>query len=207
MNTQEAPKKIEKKEAAPEAKKQEVKTEEKKAETATPLPLNVYTDKNARMQFIASGWMGDYGDLSYNDNFKENPRSGESCIQITYTAKRKNGAGWSGIYWQNPANNWGNKKGGFDLTGAKKLVFWARGQNGNETIAEFKIGGITGQNMPGDSDAVSIGPITLTRAWQKYEIPLEGKDLSHIIGGFAFSASADDNPNGFVIFLDDIYFE
>ena len=33
------------------------------------------------------------------------------------------------------------------------------------------------------------------------------KDLSHIIGGFCFSASRDDNPTGFDLFLDEIRYE
>ena len=44
-----------------------------------------------------------------------NPFSGKSCFQIKYTAERKQGAGWAGIYWQTPANNWGTTKSAFDL--------------------------------------------------------------------------------------------
>jgi hypothetical protein len=49
--------------------------------------------------------------------------------------------------------------------------------------------------------------VRLTRSWERYEIDLTGKDLSHIIGAFAFAASADDNPQGFTLYLDDMYFE
>lgn len=170
-------------------------------------PFPIYTEKKYKAIYLPSGWMGDYGDIKVNDGATEAPRSGSTCVQIIYTAERKNKAGWAGVYWQYPANNWGNKQGGYDLTGAKKLVFWAKGAKGGETIAEFKVGGITGQTFPGDSDSASIGPIQLTNVWQKYQIDLVGKDLSNIIGGFAFSASADDNPSGFIVFLDDIYFD
>jgi len=40
----------------------------------------------------------------------------------------------------------------------KKLSFWARGDKGGEKIAEFKVGGITGEH--GDSDSASIGPVS-----------------------------------------------
>ena len=86
--------------------------------------------------FAPSGWMGDFGDLKLNQACTETPRSGNNCIKITYSAKMTQGAGWTGIFWQQPANNWGEKKGGYDLTGAKKLTFWARGANGGEKIAE-----------------------------------------------------------------------
>ena len=57
------------------------------------------------------------------------------------------------------------------------------------------------------SDAASIGPITLENKWKKYDIDLAGKDLKKIIGGFCWAASRDDNPNGFVLYLDEIRFE
>ena len=47
----------------------------------------------------------------------------------------------------------------------------------------------------------------LTNQWKQYTIDLKGKDLSNIIGGFAWAGSKDDNPDGFTIYLDDIRFE
>ncbi len=168
--------------------------------------FNVYTDKTARdNHYIASGWMGDYGDLRLDEGWKENPHSGTTCIKIGYTAEQKQGAGWTGIYWQNPANNWGTKPGGYDISGASKLVFWVKGTKGGEMLSEVKIGGITGEYS--DSDSASIGPITLTKEWKEYKIDLKGKDLSYISGGFCWSASAADNPEGFTIYFDDIYYE
>jgi hypothetical protein len=168
--------------------------------------FNVYTDKaSPGNHYIPSGWMGDFGDIKINDLCMENAHSGTTCIKIEYSPLRSQGAGWIGIYWQNPANNWGSKKAGFDLTGAKKLTFWVRGENGGEIISEFKMGGITGEFS--DSDAAGIGPAMLTQDWKRYEIDLSGKDLSHIIGGFCFSANMDDNPDGFTIYLDDIMYE
>lgn len=171
-------------------------------------PFYVFTEKGSKLNhFSPSGWMGDYGDLKISDAYRVNPKAGETCIQISYSAMKRNGAGWAGVYWQEPANNWGNSKGGFDLTGAKKLRFWARGEKGGETIAEFKMGGIAEQSQPGDSTAASIGPITLTKEWQEYTIDLSDKDLSYIIGGFAWAASSEANPSGFVIYVDEIVYE
>ena len=104
------------------------------------------------------------------------------------------GAGWAGVCWQEPANNWGTLPGGYDLTGAKELVFYARGEKGGEIIAEFKIGGIQGEFS--DSTSVSIGPIVLTPEWKEYRIKLKDEDLSHIIGGFTFVLSGMENPDG-----------
>ena len=155
--------------------------------------------------FIPSGWMGDTGDLKCDLKCSEKPKIGNTCIKITYSAEKTQGQGWVGIFWQNPANNWGDKAGGFDLTGAKKLTFWAKGAKGGETIAEFKVGGITGEYP--DSDSVAIESIVLTKDWKEYTIDLKGKDLSHIIGGFCFTLSAKDNEKGCVFYLDNIVFK
>ncbi len=177
-----------------------------KVEKAAFKPFAIYVENASKDNHYApSGWMGDFGDLKLNQACTETPRSGNTCIKITYSGKMAQGAGWTGIFWQQPANNWGEKKGGYDLTGAKQLTFWAKGGNGGEKIAEFKMGGITGEYP--DSDSAAIGPIELTKEWQKYTIDLAGKDLSNIIGGFCFAASKDDNPNGAIIYLDDIMFE
>jgi hypothetical protein len=169
-------------------------------------PFPVYVDQGARdNHFAPSGWMGDYGDLKINPGSTENPHSGKTDIKMTYTAKMTQGAGWTGMYWQQPANNWGDKKGGYNLTGATKLTFWARGEKGGEKFSDFKMGGITGEYP--DSDSASSGPIQLTNTWAKYSIDLKDKDLSNVIGGFCWSASKDDNPDGFVVYLDDIVYE
>lgn len=168
--------------------------------------FKVYADKyDIGNHYIPSGWMGDYGDITIDDGYSKDPHSGKSCIKISYSAKGSQGAGWMGIYWQNPANNWGSMKGGYDLSPYKKLTFWARGEKGGEVIAEFKVGGITG--IYADTDSASMGPVTLTKEWKRYEIDLKGLDLSYISGGFEFSAAARDNADGFIIYLDDIIYE
>ncbi|MDD5504425.1 MAG: hypothetical protein PHV77_03820 [Candidatus Omnitrophica bacterium] len=192
------------------AKQEEIVIEEFEAKSAATgnefKVFNIYTDKSSPgNHYIPSGWMGDFGDIKLNDRWMENSHSGTTCIRIEYVPRRSQGAGWMGIYWQNPANNWGSKKSGFDLTGAKQLSFYARGEKGGEIISEFKIGGISGEFS--DSDSAGIGPAMLTQDWKKYEIDLKGKDLSHIIGGFCFSANSDDNPDGFIIYLDEIKYE
>jgi len=168
--------------------------------------LNVYTDAKAPdNHFIPSGWMGDFGDLKMNDKFMTNPHSGSTSIQIIYSNAATQGARWAGIYWQNPPNNWGSRPGGYDLTGAKQVTFWIRGEKGGERIEEVKIGGITGEYA--DSDVAGIGPLVLTTEWQQFTISLEGKDLSSISGGFCWATNLDVNPDGATFYLDDIKYE
>jgi hypothetical protein len=172
-----------------------------------PKEFVVYKDKGARENHYApSGWMGDYGDIKINDQFLGNPQSGSSSIQFVYSAKKTGrGEGWAGIQWQNPPNNWGSKKGGFDLSGMTKLTFWARGEKGEEVIQEFFVGKIKG--VYPDSASASAGPIELTDTWKQYSINLAGKDLTYISGGFGWTTTADLNPNGATFYVDDIKFE
>jgi len=166
----------------------------------------VYGDgRSPDNHYIASGYMGDYSDIAVDQACFDNPHSGTTSIKIVYTNKVTQGARWAGVYWQNPANNWGDRQGGYDLTGAAKLTFWARGENGGERIEEFKIGGITG--VYADSDVAGIGPVLLTKEWKQYEIDLRGKDLSYISGGFCWATNLDVNPDGATFYLDDIRYE
>jgi hypothetical protein len=170
-----------------------------------PMPFYVYANYNSpKNHFIPSGWMGDYGAIKINQAGRNKPYSGDTCIEITYTGEPTQGSGWVGVFWQNPENNWGSKDGGFNLSKAKKLSIVARGAKGGEMM-EFKIGGITGQ-FP-DSDTVGIGPIALTNEWKQYVIDLANTELFYISGGFVFAASRMDNPDGFVVYLDEIKYE
>lgn len=173
---------------------------------AKPEVFYVYSDKGVRTNhYVPSGWMGDHGDLSMNDGFSKDCADGKTCIEIKYSGKATQGANWAGIFWQHPANNWGDKAGGFDLTGYKKLSFWARGAKGGEKINEIFVGGITGEH--GDSDKVATGPIDLTKEWKQYTMNISEANLSHIVGGFGWAASRDYNQDGFAIYLDEIRFE
>lgn len=166
----------------------------------------IYQDKSSKVNhFIPSGWMGDYGDLKLQDNYKNDCLDGLSCVEWTYTAESKQGNNWAGAYWQQPANNWGSKAGGFDLTGFKRFTFWAKGKTDNVRIEEFKVGGITGEF--GDSFSKSIGPIVLTKDWKKYTIELDGEIPSNVIGGFCWAANKDNNPTGFTMYLDEMRYE
>jgi hypothetical protein len=177
------------------------------AKAAAPDLFYVYHDKMDKLNhYCPSGWMGDFGDLKIDEGDMSGPKDGRTAIKISYSGEAKQGANWAGIFWQNPPNNWGTQpNGGKDLTGYKKLTFWAKGAKGNERIAEFKAGGITGEF--GDSDSANIGPVDLTKDWKQYTFDLKGKDLKSISGGFCYSASRDDNPEGFVFYLDEIRYE
>ena len=112
--------------------------------------------------------------------------------------------GFGGVVWQNPANDWGDLPGGRDLSGAKKLTFWARGAAGGETV-EFKMGLLGEEKKFPDSASAGLPPVALTKAWKQYTIDLAGKDLSRIKTGFAWVLAGQGKPVTF--YLDDVRYE
>ena len=167
----------------------------------------VYSDAHAPgNHFIPSGWMGDFGDIKMSEADTSSPHSGKTAVKFVYDAKGAQGAGWAGVYWQYPVNNWGDKTGGFNLNGYTRLTFWAKsGGKMPIKMGEFKMGGITGTY--GDSDSASTGEVEVPTKWTQYTLDLKGKELSQIIGGFCWSASRDNNPDGFTLLVDDIRYE
>lgn len=167
----------------------------------------VYSESHAPTNhYIPSGYMGDYGDIKIDEKSTDNPKEGKTAIKVVYDAQGHQGAGWAGVYWQSPANNWGEKPGGSNLNGYTKLTFWARsGTKKPVTINEFKMGGITGQYA--DSGSAAIGPVDVPTKWTKYTIDLKGQELSQIIGGFCWATNHDVAPDGFTLYLDEIRYE
>jgi len=170
-------------------------------------PFYVYdaggSDKN---HYAPEGWMGDSSDIGFDDNFQRDPDAARpSVIQITYTPRGNER--WAGIYWWDPPeSDWGNIDGGFNLSCATKLTFWARGEHGGEK-AEFKVGGLEGTYKDSLWPALSTEPIVLTDTWVQYTLDLSGQDLGHIIGGFVWVTERRLNSDGATIYLDDIRFE
>ena len=97
----------------------------------------------------------------------ENPHSGTDCIKAQYTATGE----WGGVIWQNPDNNWGDKGGGYNITGASKLTFWARGDNEGERVS-FLVG-IIGDDKPfHDTAKAKLDSVQLSKDWKQYTIDL-----------------------------------
>ncbi|MCK5580560.1 MAG: hypothetical protein KAJ18_04725 [Candidatus Omnitrophica bacterium] len=170
-------------------------------------PFVVYSNKGSRdNHYVPSGFMPNGKCLSFTDAWLENCHEGRTCMKIEYdVACSREDQKWAGIYWLNPANNWGNQKGGYNLEGATALTFWAKGEKGGERIEEFKMGGIIG-DYP-DTDMGMIGPVILTDAWRKYSIDLRGKDISYISGGFSWSTSVDVNSETCTFYIDQVQYE
>lgn len=149
--------------------------------------------------YVPSGWMGDTKAIQMNAGSTDSPHSGTTCLECSYT----NAEGWGGVVWQSPAGDWGEKPGGLDISGAKRLAFWARGAKGGEEIG-FQFG-LIGADKPYGDSAQGKEHVRLTTEWKEYQIDLAGKDLSRIKTGFGWVVAGQGKPITF--YLDDIRYE
>jgi hypothetical protein len=171
----------------------------KSAAPKANVPLAVYGD-GVTSGYIPSGWMGNAAAVAMDEKHTINAKEGATCLKVDYRAADN----WAGVVWQSPANDWGDAPGGHNLTGAKKLTFWARGEQGGEKV-NFLVGIIGSEKKYPDSDKAELKDVTLTKDWQPYSIDLEGKDLTQIKTAFGWTLAGQGKPVTF--YLDEIRFE
>jgi exo-beta-1,3-glucanase (GH17 family) len=156
-----------------------------------------------------SWWQGDINDFYVTDCSKSDPHTGSYAMQIHYDADKAyetGHVGWAGMIWEYPEENRGRMKKGLNLSQYKSLHFFARGENGGEKVA-FILGGTQTGAYPSSIRQPQIMEATLTQDWQEYAFDLRGLDLSHVIDGFGWVASACKNPTGVTFYLDDIAYQ
>lgn len=90
------------------------------------------------LQFSPCGAMGDavlgaeYVEITPNS--RQNPRPEDTDNRsVKFEYRQASTDKWAGWYWLYPDCNWGSQPG-TKITGAKKISFWARGEQGNELI-------------------------------------------------------------------------
>ena len=165
---------------------------------AVDLPFVVVGD-SAVAAYAPSGWMGDFSSLTMDAGSREQPRSGPTCMKFRYGRLE----GWTGVVWQDPPNDWGDRAGGFEPSGATKLTFWVRGAMGGERV-KFGLGIIPKDRAFYDT-AIAEREVTLTREWRRVEISLKGKSLRRIKSGFWWTLGGQGAPVTF--YLDDVAYE
>lgn len=152
------------------------------------------------MPYVPSGWMGNTKAIAVDDASTTKPHTGNTCMKVEYKANDN----WAGVVWQSPESDWGDRPGGFDLSKAKRLTFWIRGEAGGEQV-ECKLG-IIGKDKPyHDTGAATSSPLTLTIDWQQIAIPLAGRDLTVVKTGFVWTLAGQGKPVTF--YLDDVRYE
>jgi hypothetical protein len=63
--------------------------------------------------------MGNAKGIKMDDGCTNNPHGGKTCLRVKYSES----GDWAGVVWQDPANDWGDQNGGYNLTGAKNPPF------------------------------------------------------------------------------------
>jgi hypothetical protein len=163
------------------------------------LPLVVYGDGFAGTPYVPSGYMGNHGAITMDAHWQDRPHEGKSSIKVSYTDPGQ----WAGVVWQDPPNDWGERPGGYDLSQAKKLTFWARGERGGERV-KFGFGLIDPDKPYPDTDRDET-EVVLTSEWKQYTFKLKRKTMTSIKSGFYWVATGQGRPLTF--YLDQIRYE
>ena len=156
--------------------------------------------------YAPTGYMGDGTTIGAVDMKNDNacpdrsPDPSGDCYSILYTPI----LAWAGVYWQYPANNWGDKPGREILPGATTVTVWAKGAKGGEKL-ELHAGGIA-DNTKAYSDKLAVqASFTLTTEWKQYTVKLGSKPYTEVIGGFAWICHAPvGSTDPIVFYLDGI---
>jgi hypothetical protein len=156
------------------------------------------TNQEAR-PFAPTGLLGDSRAIRLMPDCPEGRQPGTRCTKFDL----KSGKGWGGVVWLSPANDWGEEPGGYDLTGARNLTFWACGAEGGEKVEFFF--GIIKKDRPFADTATGRISVELTPEWTQYRIDLARKDLSRIKSGFGWTVHGQGQPVTF--YLDDVRYE
>jgi hypothetical protein len=172
-----------------------------KGEVRPRMPFAVYEDGLENMPWVPSGFMGSSDKLDLDGDHDENVYEGSRAIRIRFSKTR----GWAGIAWQHPSGNWGEQDGGFDVTGASRLLFWARGENGGEKVS-FGVG-LNGKDTDyPDSTIVKTRTVRLTKEWQPFQIQFDkDDDLTSIKTGFVVTVEGG-RPSPVTFYLDSLRF-
>lgn len=170
------------------------------------IATDVYTDQDAAgNHFVPSLWYNGGVNMTFSGNWTQNCRFEANCIKVTWNGKSgSDGGRWNGILFEAPLKEIRGSKGGYDLSGATKLTFWARTDEPGLNV-KFLLG------LPDDSSGeISTRFLPLQTEWTKYQIKdLASKDMTNIAGGFGFVFNDvnDPDPDGTTFYLDEIRYD
>ena len=163
------------------------------------LPFAVIGQDNKGSHWVPSGYMGSGAPLKLDDKCSVKPHAGKVCTKVDYPAGEK----WAGVFWQDPVNDWKDEKlGGYNLTGAKKFVVWARGEKGGERVT-FGVGAAKTEGKYANTVKEET-KVELTTDWKAYEIDLTGKDLTQVKNGLSITVESGD---AMTFYISEVHFE
>lgn len=139
---------------------------------------------------------------------EDDPNTGETCVRVNLKKWVK--PYWAGIAAVCEPDFQGTEptEEAFDLRRMKRLVFYARGEQGGEMIQVQAA--ILGKEPHGDSSRKPAKTkwIRLRKGWKKYEVDVGRIDLRRVVSPFCFVIDKGHNRgDSFTFYLDDIYFD
>jgi len=169
--------------------------------------------------YYPTNLFGDHSDLTLDPHCTLNPKYGNDCLKITYIPQGP--MAFAGIYWVYPDLgpgkwNWGDEKGR-SLKGATRISGWIRAEQ--DAYVELSIGGINcgKHHDPTKPHEDPYGPLPertrdrrlkVSPTWQSFTIVIpEDAWRELVIGGLALVLSPQYNPDGAVIYLDDVRYD
>lgn len=162
------------------------------------LPFYIYKD-NESSPYIPSALMGNYQAIEIDLDYTEEVYEGSKSIKIHYKDK----SDWYGVGFVDPPGDWGEILGGYDITDAETLSFWAKASYDNlKVTAGF---GLIKNDKPFPDTAIETVELSLTSQWKKYVIKTKKLDMSCIRSGFVIFSSGEGLSH--TIYLDEIVFE
>ncbi|SEB74492.1 Glycosyl hydrolases family 2, TIM barrel domain [Tenacibaculum sp. MAR_2009_124] len=162
------------------------------------LPFYVYKN-GVSNAYSPSAYMGNYKKMKVDMEHIEKLDSKRICLKLSYHQPYD----WFGLGLVNPANDWGNILGGYDISGARKFSFLAKANKKNIKVT---VGfGLIGKDKKYPDTAKKSKEVKLTTKWKKYSFSIKKLDLSCIRSGLTIFSSG--NGDTVDIFLDDVVFE
>jgi hypothetical protein len=168
--------------------------------------------------FVPSGFMGDVAETNgrkplelFYDGCRPRPAGARgNCYRFVYhpTPLDAGGVGWAGVYWQSPANNWGQDRPQSVVPSARRVSFMASGGESAEDVTIF-VGGLSAVDADGlplpYRDSLSVTQtFTLTAEPTRYDVPIpDDASYDFVVGAFGFSLAGDGAASR-ALFLDDI---
>ena len=162
------------------------------------LPFYVYKDGDD-LPYLPTAYMGNYKSISVDTHNQDDVYSGKAALKISYNEVHD----WYGLGLVDPANDWGDILGGYDISEATTFSFWAKASKKNVTAT---IGfGLIGKDKTYPDTAKKSIEVKLTTKWKKYSIKTKNLDLSCIRSGLVVFSSSFRSAQD--IYFDDVVFE
>lgn len=167
-------------------------------------------------------------DATVDGSWTTGVHSGATCIRCTFQRIDAPAVNpFDGFVFQTgklvgtdtaPSFNFGDiSNAGTDLSGATRLVFWARGETGHERVTFFMggagylnggVGKPDKKNFPyHDSTPADRISVQLTKKWKQYSISVRGRNLSYVLNGFGWDTTSRSGAPPVVFYLDDIRYD